>query len=238
MKTPTQYVEEALQAESEERLVDALRGFRDALGLEPTHEEALLGVARLSYVFGDLQEALEDYSGVLTRNPRCAEAYRGRAWCLFAIGEAEKALQDVHRAIALEPAELESWFSRGQLQLEMGLFDDAERDFRYVLEHLPQDADAALELARCLVERARFAGSTDAEVLDEVAALCERAREGLGEDGMIRLIEAERAVVLGDTEGAAEHLHVALTLDAELVHEVAERPHLHGALAYLRAQAG
>lgn len=80
------------QARNEEL---ALRRYMEALELDPTCEEAYLGLGSLRARRGDLREADRVYSVAISHRPDMRAAYRSRAYVRRALGLRELAAQDL-----------------------------------------------------------------------------------------------------------------------------------------------
>jgi tetratricopeptide (TPR) repeat protein len=73
----------------------ALRRYMDALALDPTCDEAYLGLGALRARRGDLREAERVYSVALEHRPQLREARTARAFVRRALGATDEAIDDL-----------------------------------------------------------------------------------------------------------------------------------------------
>jgi tetratricopeptide (TPR) repeat protein len=208
----------AAEAEADDRLVDALRGYRALLNIDPKHEAALLGIGRISLLFERYEEALLDFTSVLMRNPKSSEAYRGRGLCYLNQGLPDKALKDLALAITLDPLAVEPLLSHGQAALDLQLWDAAEHSLRAALAIDPLDPDVCLELARCLL----IANRGDTPELEHLFSLITPSFDP--DDGLLSLLRAELLARTGHVTTAMRLLARSLQLEPELSEEAFRFP--------------
>ncbi|HWL71531.1 MAG TPA: tetratricopeptide repeat protein [Geminicoccus sp.] len=133
----------------------------EAGGLDPEALAVTLNNRGVAYSqLGDYDAAIADYleaqklkadDPTTIRNLRYAYLTRGLASAQS--GDRSAALTDYDRALAIDPNYLEALQYRGALRIELGMAEEAARDFRQVLALEPGNAAAAAALAT-LAERA------------------------------------------------------------------------------------
>jgi tetratricopeptide (TPR) repeat protein len=133
----------------------------EAGGLDPEALAVTLNNRGVAYSqLGDYDAAIADYleaqklradDPTTIRNLRYAYLTRGLASAQT--GNRSAALADYDRALAIDPNYLEALQYRGALRIELGMTEEAARDFRQVLALEPGNAAATAALAT-LAERA------------------------------------------------------------------------------------
>ena len=86
---------------------EAVKEFSEALGKNPEHAMARLGLALTYMQMGRESEAIQEFNLVVELNPELAAAYADRGILYDQIGEHEKALADYRKAIELDEEILE-----------------------------------------------------------------------------------------------------------------------------------
>ena len=86
---------------------EAVKEFSEALGKNPEHAMARLGLAVTYMQMGREGEALQEFNLVIELNPELAAAYADRGILYDQMGEHEKALADYRKAIELDEEILE-----------------------------------------------------------------------------------------------------------------------------------
>ena len=86
---------------------EAVKEFSEALGKNPEHAMARLGLALTYMQMGRESEAIQEFNLVIELNPELAAAYADRGILYDQIGEHEKALADYRKAIELDEEILE-----------------------------------------------------------------------------------------------------------------------------------
>ena len=115
---------EAHEAAKEEDL--AVRRYMEALALDPTCEEAYLGLGSLRSRHGDLREAERVYSLALEHLPALRAARLGRAYIRRALGARAEAVADLSTGGAEDPTALRilaTWFGEeGQTPAQLAVW--------------------------------------------------------------------------------------------------------------------
>lgn len=131
-------------------LREAIRHYRDLLGVHPDHEVArteLLQIVPALWQQADRHlentryaDAYADLTEVLSIRPEFSGAYRKRSEALTHLDRIEEAAADLGEAIRLNPSDEESYRRRGALFARLGLSQDAIRDWEHALR-LTKDAE-------------------------------------------------------------------------------------------------
>ncbi|MBX3185556.1 MAG: tetratricopeptide repeat protein [Labilithrix sp.] len=104
----------------------ALRRYMEALSLDPTCEEAYLGLGSLRSRRGDLREAERVYTVALEHLPGLRSARLGRAYVRRALGARAEAMDDLLRGAEEDPAALRvlaSWHAEeGQTPAQLAVW--------------------------------------------------------------------------------------------------------------------
>lgn len=114
----------AHEAAHEEDL--ALRRYTDAIALDPTCDEAYLGLGRLRARLGDLREAERVYDVALEHLPQLRAARIGRAHVRRALGARAEAIDDLLTGAEEDPAALRvlaGWYGEeGQTPAQLAVW--------------------------------------------------------------------------------------------------------------------
>ncbi|MDX1775969.1 MAG: tetratricopeptide repeat protein [Desulfobulbales bacterium] len=81
---------------------EAVKEFSEALGKNPDHAMAHLGLAVTYMQMGEADAAMQEFNLVIADNPELATAYADRGILYDRLGEYEKALADYKKAIELD----------------------------------------------------------------------------------------------------------------------------------------
>ena len=104
----------------------ALRRYNEALSLDPTCDEAYLGLARLRARRGDLREAERVYNVALEHLPGLRAARLGRAYVRRALGARAEAIDDLLTGAEDDPAALRvlaGWYGEeGQTPAQLAVW--------------------------------------------------------------------------------------------------------------------
>ena len=104
----------------------ALRRYNEALSLDPTCDEAYLGLGRLRARRGDLREAERVYNVALEHLPGLRAARLGRAYVRRALGARAEAIDDLLTGVEDDPAALRvlaGWYGEeGQTPAQLAVW--------------------------------------------------------------------------------------------------------------------
>lgn len=119
----------------------ALRRYTEAISLDPTCEEAYIGLGRLRARRGDLREAERVYNLALEHLPQLRAARVGRAYVRRALGARAEAIDDLLTGAEDDPAALRilaSWYAEeGQTPAQLAVW-------RRIVARAEAAGDAAL----------------------------------------------------------------------------------------------
>ncbi|XP_010771879.1 dnaJ homolog subfamily C [Notothenia coriiceps] len=90
---------------------------------------------------GQLADALSHFHAAVDGDSKNYMAYYRRATVFLAMGKSKSALPDLSRVIELKPDFKSARLQRGNLLLKQGGLDEAERDFKTVLNSSPSDRE-------------------------------------------------------------------------------------------------
>jgi tetratricopeptide (TPR) repeat protein len=129
----------------------AADGFRQALALDPLHEDARYYLASALAAAGDVPGALEELAILTRQNPMSQRAFSRRAF-LRAVeartrAAMEEALRDAERAHAINPEETGALLLLGELELLLGRAGQAQRHLERVVLSNPRSVPAHFGLA-------------------------------------------------------------------------------------------
>lgn len=122
----------------------AVRRYMEALEIDPTHEDAWLGLGALRLRLGEPGEAERVYDAALARVPTMHRAFEGRARARWARGRHPEAEADLETYATLEPSaaslrELAGWYGAdGRTPAQLATW-------RRLLAMAAQSDDAAAE---------------------------------------------------------------------------------------------
>ncbi len=114
----------------------ALRAFDTAIRLDSRLSEAHTNRGRVLLALGAnrAEEALSSFNRALELSPNNLEALRDKAVALHILGRSEEELSCVRILLECIPEEPALWLRRGDLETELGLFEDAVISFSHVLQ--------------------------------------------------------------------------------------------------------
>jgi tetratricopeptide (TPR) repeat protein len=184
------YLEEAQQAESAGRYLDALAAYADAAAATPDDPRVYEQRANLFMSLSHPDLASGDYRRAVRLNPDDAVSQANLCWSLaLANHDLDGALDACNAAVKREPSSYDALSKRGYVHLRRGAWADAETDFAAALAfnsaspnemfghglatiHLGQEQDGRDEIASA--------------TLDSPSLVNEWAARGFGARGEIR----------------------------------------------------
>lgn len=185
----------AQSAFSAGRLEVADEAWRKALALDPTHPEALLGLAELSERRNRHDEALR-FRKDLAEREQTPEAWRALARLLEERGREEERLEAWRRVVSLAPEEPDGWKALGATLMGLKRHDEAIEAFRRQVALAPDDGEGWRDLGLVLLESGKAEEASQA--LYRASAL--RSSDSLIWEGLGRAWSALGR--LHDAEGA------------------------------------
>jgi len=119
------YVAAARLHEAQQSLDEAESTYRQALDINPSHLEAMLGYARLLDRRGKMAEATDLYLKATRRHPKKATIFNDLGLCYARQGELEKSAHYLERAVTLDPQRKLYRNNLATVLVEMGRTDHA-----------------------------------------------------------------------------------------------------------------
>jgi Flp pilus assembly protein TadD/mono/diheme cytochrome c family protein len=110
--------------------------------VQPGDSIALYNLASAEAGLGEDAQAADTYRAILRDHPNDARTLNSLGAVLDKSGEAPGAEQSFRHALAVEPEACDPRFNLASLELIRSQFRDADRDFRALLEHCPNDPAA------------------------------------------------------------------------------------------------
>lgn len=158
--------------------------YRQAVALRPDYSWARLCLGVVLLNERRFQDALEQFQWLRAKRPNDPDIGLGLARSLRGVGDGDRARDLLDELIAAHPAEGTILSERGQLALEEGDDESAERWLRRALELRPFDLQVHYSLYRCLQQRG----------LTEEARQCLHKFEGLATASRrLKVLERELA---------------------------------------------
>ena len=99
---------------------------------------------------GDFIQAKKDWNLFLNENPEDAAALSNRGNILLALGDPKGSIQDQTQAIKISPGDLDPYLNRGIAEESLNLWEDAYRDYAWILERKPDDEAALYNLGNVM----------------------------------------------------------------------------------------
>lgn len=134
---------EALELYTDQRYEDAIRVFKQAIGMSPRSETALNAydyMAKSYLALEDRGSAIKTYQQSLKLEPNRAATHRALGDIHYDAESYDEARQAYAQAVKLDPA-TGNRYALGQALLELGRHDEAEREFLKVRELAPRSSD-------------------------------------------------------------------------------------------------
>ncbi len=102
--SPELYVSAAAVLEQQNRNAEAAQKYDQALAVEPSHRDALIGLARLRHREGNLESAVEVYQRALQVYPEDAVLLNDLGLCYARAGQSQNAIAVLQRAVEMSPS--------------------------------------------------------------------------------------------------------------------------------------
>ncbi len=120
----------------------------------------------------EYDEAVACYTRSLELFPDDAACYSNRAMAFLKLKRNGSCIEDAERCLALDPAYLKAYHRRGKAYLACGQYEDAIKDFQYILEREPdnKDINASLKEARNKIQDREHSEQRAKERKEEEAA--------------------------------------------------------------------
>ena len=135
-----EHVNAAIASEELGRRAQAEEYYRLALGIDPSHEAALLNLGSLLYDAGQFDRSLEAYSDAAAHYPDNPEAALGLGTAHYGLRDYRAAEENFRRVLELDPAHGRALNRLGVLRLDEERFREALEFFRRAAEAEPASA--------------------------------------------------------------------------------------------------
>lgn len=135
---------EAVLAEQEGELLDALKAYRDIYVASPHDQDAIVGLARTALALGEVEYAFDFFVKLLIENHQHPWGYWGRAAVYFTYHQRERAYREVCRALALDVPATSLHVDCAVLLNENGYYEEALQALS-ALDETDFDEDAEIE---------------------------------------------------------------------------------------------
>lgn len=109
--------------------VKAIKDFREAIQVTPSHLGALVDLGSALAAAGQNNEAMNAYNDAVREFPNLPLVYNNRGFFQQSIGKLDGAILDFTKALELDPQFLEAISNRGFVQMNQGNYEAAENDF-------------------------------------------------------------------------------------------------------------
>lgn len=171
---------------------DAVAAYARRLTLRPDDADAAARMAELLLLRGDAAHASQVAHAGLKSHPEHAGLLVQSARALLARGRPAQALDDARKATAIAAQMPDAWMVLGEVQLTLGVLDEADKAFRQTLTLAGDDAIVLRHLGMVQLERgdmqaaqdtllrARKLSPDDPQVWLTIAAVRQRARDAAG----------------------------------------------------------
>lgn len=124
----------------------AVQLFREALAINPNHEDSHYYLANCLVELGDIPSAVTELDTLIRINPQNHRAYQRKGELLAASANSRSELtasrQTLDAALKLNSEETGTLVLRGEVELAQGDFPAADRDFAHVVQANPRAANA------------------------------------------------------------------------------------------------
>jgi predicted O-linked N-acetylglucosamine transferase (SPINDLY family) len=223
----TDSYQRALSLQRDGRLEEARALYRQILGTQPAHPDALHQLGVISAQTGDPQAAIELIRQSLKVKPDESEVYSSLGDALRLLRQPEQALESYRRALALRPNHGGTLFNQADTLMQLGRPAEALGSYEQVLRLQPDFEPALRAHARALIRLRRFEDALRS--LERYLMLCPQRAEAHAGRGVAlfelqRLEEAiesyDRAVLLNPSLAVA-HFHRAVALTVQGSHSEA-----------------
>lgn len=133
----------ALELYTDKRYDEAVRVFKRAIGMSPRSETAVNAYDYMAKSYLGLEDkdaAIKTYQQSLRLAPNRADTHRALGDIYYDSGEYGAAQQSYASAVKSDPT-TSNRYALGQALMELGRYDEAERQFRKVREQTPRSSD-------------------------------------------------------------------------------------------------
>ncbi len=110
---------------------------------------------------GNYSEALHQWNDFIHLYPNNALALSNRGNVRLALGDPQGAISDQTKSINLLPLEEDSHFNRGSAEEALNLWDEAEKDYKWIIDRNPNDAIVLYRLANVFQSKGEWKDASD-----------------------------------------------------------------------------
>jgi tetratricopeptide (TPR) repeat protein len=172
--------------------------YRQILGLEPGHADALHHLGLIAYATGSLDDAAGLIGESLRRTPANAAAHANLALVHHARGDYAAALAECDAALRLQRHYPEAHYNRGNALRELGRLEDAIASYERALRLRPDFLGPLVNRARTLRDLGRFGAALAGNA--RALALAPDLAEAHLNQAMIHLLQGDFARGLPEFE--------------------------------------
>jgi tetratricopeptide (TPR) repeat protein len=152
------YLARANAYEKLNMLKEAAQDYDRASTFLSTNTDVFYQSARLNFLLGDYQRAIEKADASIILKKTNPDGYVVKAKSLMALGKYEEAMATCNTALTLRET-AENFYLRGLINVQLGRFSAAEEDFIKTVGRDPRHVDAYISLAelRLQMDKVQFA---------------------------------------------------------------------------------
>ena len=110
---------------------------------------------------GDCENALKYWDEFLSFSPNEVSAISNRANCFLILGNLDEALEEQKRALQLDPLSIEVHLNKGIAEEALQMWDQAENDYKWILNKNPQDTSALYNLSNVMGTKGEWKKAKD-----------------------------------------------------------------------------
>jgi Flp pilus assembly protein TadD len=140
-------------AATEHRSDEARALLHEALQRDPSNTTAIRAQANLDAQAHRLRPAIQGFERLTQLRPDDADAWQRLGLLLIGAGENYRSLDALTRAATLDPTDLVTQHALGNMALQAGRLDQADRAYHVVLAREPDDPQARVGLALVMMRR-------------------------------------------------------------------------------------
>jgi len=187
---------------SEDSDLARLKGYNEAVRLNPGDAQAYYNRAIAYHGLGLHQRAISDYDEALRLKPKSAYAYNQRSVAHYKLGDLETALDDLNEAVRLDPQFAEAYNNRAMVYDKLGEFQLALYDLDEAVRLDPQLPEAYLNRATVHIKL----GEPQAAVADlnQAVQLDPQFAGAYGDRAMVNTLLGRDTAAQEDYEQAVE----------------------------------
>ncbi len=162
----TAWNDQAITLAQQGRFDEAVRGFEQAIRLQPGFAEAHNNLGNIFLFQRKFDQAVACYRQALQLNPASAEAFHNLGNVLKEQGQLDEAVANFQRALSLRPSYANARNSLGSALQQQGKLDAAQASYQQALRLQPDFAEAYNNMGAVLLEQSK---------LDAALASCQQA---------------------------------------------------------------